>query len=226
MTYNDGYEHIDFYDKKEDYNDIAEQFSEGDTKLKDCLLELWSNNIKTAACCKGHDNSSAYISFIIDENSFDLIRATTEYLYLQNGKIELDFINSKKDYNTFIVYMIGEEDKNNYFKFINNYLNNKININISNNKIFTYANYLLHFAKKAGLDCRYTVQKDEMMIGYCFPGVLQIFDNDAKSLDELMSTIETGSIPLTPMFCDENSIERFINVLYPNTFVMQNSSQK
>lgn len=40
MNYNDGKVHLDFYGQKEDFEQIAENFSEGDPLLKIILLEL------------------------------------------------------------------------------------------------------------------------------------------------------------------------------------------
>ena len=43
MKYNDGKVHMDFYDQETDLFPIAEEFSEGDNKLRDLLLKMWDN---------------------------------------------------------------------------------------------------------------------------------------------------------------------------------------
>ena len=55
--YNDGNVHIDFFDKsKEELDGIADEFSEGNTNLKNTLLTLWNSGIQTMACCVGHED--------------------------------------------------------------------------------------------------------------------------------------------------------------------------
>lgn len=225
MSYNDGQVHTDFYEQIENAEKIANEFSEGDELLKQGLLELWGNGIKTTACCKGHDEKMqpSYISIIIDENSRPLIQTTCEYLYLQEGKMEIDFINSENG-DILSVYMCTEQDKINFFNFLHLNMNkNEKSEKVSNN-ILLYANYLLDFAKRSGLVCRYCVEKNLMMIGYTRPGTIQIFQNDAPQMDELINTIiETGNLPLTPIMCDEKSLEQFINLIYPNSFANKNN---
>ena len=38
MEYNDGWGHLDFYDRKDKYEQIASEFSEGDENLRNVLL--------------------------------------------------------------------------------------------------------------------------------------------------------------------------------------------
>lgn len=224
MSYNDGQVHLDFYDKEVDIEKIAKEFSEGDPLLCNSLLELWKNGIKTSACCRGHnENATAYISLVINDNSQKLIQAISEYLYLQDDKMELDFINHRDGYDTFTVGMADEKTKNEFLTFLCNFLKEKKGIEDSNT-VLKYANYLLLFAKKMGLSCRYAVEKNEMMFSYSYPGTIQLFDENAPRLDDLIESIrETGNLPLMPIRCDEKSLEQFINIIFPNAFVKKSS---
>ena len=228
MSYNDGQVHTEFYNKSVDIEKIANDFSEGDYKLQSILLALWENGIMTIACCKGHDDGRpAYISFVINEKSKKLIQSTSEYLYLQDGKIELDFGFNGKDYDTFTVYMGDEKVKEEYLNFINSLLSQRIEHDKFNNNIPEYGRYLLKFARTTGMHCRFNVGKDEMMLGFSRPGTLQIFDKDSPLLDNIIQSIkETGNIPLVPLKCSEKSLREFINIIYPNTFMVQSTIQK
>ena len=229
MSYNDGKVHTEFYDKKVNIEKIADDFSEGDSKLKSILLALWKNNIKTNACCKGHnDGRPAYISFIINENVKKIIQATSEYLYLQDSKIKLTFVcSSSKEYDTFTVYMNDEKGKENYLNLINNLLSQRNENKEINNNIPEYGYHLLKFARTVGLNCMFIVKKDKMMFGYNRPETLQIFDENSPLLEDIIQSIkETGNIPLVPINCSEKSLQEFINIIYPNTFMVKGTIQK
>lgn len=220
MSLNDGQVYLDFFDKKEEYKKMAEDFSEGDSLLKETLLKLWEKGIKTIACCKGHEDKSApaYISFIMDHNSMETIQSTCDYLYMQDGDITLNFLNSEEDYNIFSIHMKTEEDKNKYLKFIQSILN-KENENQQPNDIPFSARCLLAYARKLDMRCRYILTKEEMMFGYFKKGENLVFNGDMPQLRELLdSVVETGKLPLIPILCDKESLEQFINILYPNTF--------
>lgn len=224
MSYNDGYVHLDFYNQEAGKEKIAEEFSEGDSLLSNALLELWNNNIKTTACCRGHgENRNAYISFIINNDSKKLIQATCEYLYLQDGIFEINFIadGHNKDYDTFCVSMGSDQDKESYLTFLHQALNYNDDIKGVGSNIPIYADNLLKFARSKNLDCRYLVNKNEMMFGYANPGTLLIFDGDVPTLSDMNSSIkETGNLQLRPISCDEESLEQFINLIYPDTFTV------
>ena len=228
MSYNDGQVHTEFYENPVDIEKIAEDFSEGDYKLKSILLALWKNGIMTNACCKGHDDVHLpYISFIINEKSKKLIQTTSEYLYLQDGKMELDFNFAGKEYDTFTVYMGNEKVKEDYFNFVNSLLSQRIEHEEFNNNILEYGHYLLKFARKIGMHCRFCVEKNNMMFGFYRPGTLLIFNENSPLLDDIIPSIkETGNIPLVPFNCSEKSLQEFINIIYPNTFMTQSVIQK
>ena len=225
MSYNDGQSHIDFYDKEVDKEQMAEEFSEGDMQLKDTLLALWNNSIKTTACCKGHDDQrKAYLSLIINDESIDLIQETIEYLNSQDSSISMDFICSDRDYDSVTITMPKEEDKKNYLFFINNYLVSKQEI-LEPSNIIKCWNYLQRFAKDRNLTCRFAIDKDNMMAGFYPRGHALIFTDSAPVLDDQIDSIrETGSLP--SMFkCSEKSLQELINIIYPNTFEIQNGIQ-
>ena len=228
MSYNDGKVHTDFYDKQVDIKQIADDFSEGDHNLKSVLLLLWENGIMTDACCRGHDDGRPpYISFIINEKSKKLIQATSKYLYLQDGKIELDFSFYGKDYDTFIVYMGDEKSKEDFLNFVNRLLSKKAEHETFTSNIPKYGEYLLKFARMLGVHCRFSVERDNMMLGFTKPGTAQFFNENCPSLDDMLQSIkETGNLPLVPFQCSEKSLQEFINIFYPNTFTTQNIIQK
>ena len=100
MVYNDGNVHIDFYDKNSNKEEIAEQFSEGDPELKKVLLELWKNNIKTVACCRGHNDKEMieYVDLgIAMGNAIDKVKNAANYV---TSDIDNDGIyNALKHFN-------------------------------------------------------------------------------------------------------------------------------
>ncbi len=229
MSYNDGLVHNDFYDQDVDRGKIAKEFSEGDPLLESTLLELWDNNIKTSSCCKGHgEGSPAYISFIMNDDSKKLIQATCEYLYLQDGKFEINFISdSSKDYNEFNVSMGSEQDKESYLTFLQQAINYDGSIKGVGENIPIYADNLLRFARSKELDLRYVVNKNGMAFGYTLPRGLIIFTDDMPNLSDMNSSIrKTGQLQLRPISCDENSLEEFINLIYPDTFTVQDDFDK
>lgn len=227
MIYNDGQVHTDFYDKEVDKIEIAKQFSEGDIQLQDCLLKLWEKGIKTLACCRGHgDTSIAYISLVFDENSSDLIYNICDYMYFSEEPVELDFSNHK-DYDSVSIDMPSERSKHQWLDFISKCANNQ-NYDFSfSTAIPTTAMELLAFANREGLSCRYSVNKDEMMFGYCQPGVLQVFGDNALQLDDIIDDIKTkGELPLAPISCNENSIGKFLNLISSKTAMEEKLGKK
>ena len=63
-----------------------------------------------------------------------------------------------------------------------------------------------------------------MAFGYCQPKVLQIFDEKAPSLDDFLPSIkETHRFSLTPINCNEESLQEFISILFPDTFTVQDT---
>ena len=75
MNYNDGKVHVEFYDKPEEYEMIAEQFSKGNPLLKETLLVLWKNGIKTIASTNGDENENPFIMFQMTRNNTRLVEA-------------------------------------------------------------------------------------------------------------------------------------------------------
>ena len=227
MNYNDGKEHTEFYEGSEtDLEQVAEQFAEGDSLLKDCLLKLWNQNIKTSACCKGHnDKDIPYLSIIINKDSQDLLQTICNYINMNGDNMELSFDSaSTKDYDTLSVYMANEQVKNQFLSFLSGYdlkknqpeKDNNSNKNNDNTAV-TYANYLLPFARRLGINCRYRVLKDEMQVGFYKPNTVLLFGNNDISLGTMLPIIyQTSDLPLIPMSCDSQSMEEFINYIYPN----------
>ena len=89
MGYGDRHLYTDFYGRNDEYNDIAKQFSEDDPSLQSALVDLWNHNIRTVSCCKGHPDRglAPYISFILDNNSIDLIQASYDFLNAKGNNI-------------------------------------------------------------------------------------------------------------------------------------------
>lgn len=229
MSYNDGNEHIDFYDKDIDRTKIAEQFAEGDILLRDTLLKLWESGIKTSSCCSGDNGEKiAYINLIMDENSWNLIQCICNYIYFLGDDIELSFVSTNnKVYNTFGIYMKNEKIKNQLLNFISTFCESKYQMEDIKSRIIEYANYLLAFARTSGLECRYDINNKEMMVGFCMPKHMMLFNDNAPLLDDLVDSIkETGNLPLVPMKCSDQSIESLLNIIYPNIFSKNNEIQK
>ena len=177
----------------------------------------------------------------MDEKSEKLIQATIEYMYLPDVNVEVDFSHSillndsdmdntnkqNKQHNTFCVYMDSEKDKNDYLDFINNYLSKSHDNEDRNNDISYYANHLLAFAEEHFLDCRFAIDKNDMMFCFNRPGHIQVFDENCKSLDDVIAgIIETGNLSLEPFKCNETSLEEFISIIHSNSFERHDTIQR
>lgn len=112
----------------EDLEEALKDFSEGSLELMECLRILWSNNIKTFACCKGdhvylgEDSGSTYgEAYICMEEGYDA------FSYLSEGLINNEMIELYDDHNKQTIYFYGK-DKNNLIKqFGNDVLTGKKN---------------------------------------------------------------------------------------------------
>ena len=218
MSYNDGHVHLDFYGQTEKYDEIAEDFSEGDPLLKDVLLGLWAKGVKTNACCKGHKGEASYLALIIDDKSKDVIQSTCEYLYEQDGNMMINFCNNEKEYSTFYVHILGEEDKNNYLSFLQTVLSQQEENKKPKNNIPLYADRLLACAKRMKTTCRYVITKEQMVFGF-FEGENDLAPGKVYDLNAFLKKIEEKrGVPFIPFACDAKSLEQFINIVYPGTF--------
>ena len=221
MSYNDGMPHMEFYDTDEDKKEIAKEFSEGDEQLENYLFELWNNNIKTRACCRGHDDYSkkpAYISIIINDDSRPIIEESVNYMFSTGAEIECDFGHYQEDgFDEFSIYFFDEKAKNDYWNHMNQYLKQKITYE-TNNNIPNYANSILKFADKNSLDARFIVVRDFMLLGYTEPGMIQFFSEKAPELDGYLEEIkETGKIPLRPLkISNEESLKNYCSIIDPD----------
>jgi hypothetical protein len=66
-----------------------------------------------------------------------------------------------------------------------------------------------------------------MMFGFFHPGSIQIFNENSLFLEDIINSIKvTGSMPLVPFNCSEKSLQEFINIIYPDTFIIQSSIKK
>ena len=67
------------------YEQAARDFSEGNENLRKLLMYCFKNNIKTKACCSGHNGKyDPYILFDINDNNLNQILKILKYLKLDN----------------------------------------------------------------------------------------------------------------------------------------------
>ena len=233
MGYDDRRLYTDFYGKKDEYNNIAEQFCEGDPSLQNVLVDLWNHDIKTVACCKGHPEKGLppYISFVLDNNSADFIQASYDFLNAKGNDTSLEFDNHSPSFTSAIIYLVNEEIKQDFFNFLHYYVNDSKNIEKGNAVVPLYGNYLSRIGRDFGFLCRVSCSNDEMTVSYTprmregSPYIINPFDNVKKLSDEeFEKVVEIGVPPLHP-FKLENFVdtETFISNFYPEIFVKKNN---
>ncbi|MBE6149269.1 MAG: hypothetical protein E7170_00925 [Firmicutes bacterium] len=225
INYNDGRVHMEIYENDVDKKEIAKQFSEGDSKLYESLLQLWEKGIKTTSCCKGHENSPAYIGIVVDANSIEFIENICDYVETHDSKIGVNF-SPRNDYDDFSIDLMDENTKNSFLEKIPYFINQKNND--KKTTIATYAIFLLNFARSTGFSFRLAADKNNIMFAFSEPGTIQVFnEQNAIPLEQILPMIkQNGNIPLVPFSCNNESMKEFLNIIYPGAFVLNDEFQK
>ena len=87
-----------------------DEFSEGSEGLRFCLSIMWSNGLRTAACCSGHESSFQEAYILMDDN-VDI------YSYLSDELLTSDMvsISLNKDNNQAIHFVGTRKNKEHFF---------------------------------------------------------------------------------------------------------------
>lgn len=121
-----------------------QEFSEGSKGLEECLRVMWNNNLKTHACCAGHDDLD--LAYIAMRENTDLFQYLSEEL-LQNDMISIEnsygrqvtrFLGSKEEKEALFFKLAGDiksGKKNN-----EHIIDNKIGKNLDNKILAMYKN--------------------------------------------------------------------------------------
>ncbi len=119
MNYNDGSSDIKFFGKAslEELKERAKDYSEGNEDLEKTLLILWDKQIRTKACCVGHDDESyGYFCFLLDnDESFKYLKNIYQWLRMgEREEIKLSIENKSaslyfpRQYSNFVFSSLKE----------------------------------------------------------------------------------------------------------------------
>ena len=112
--------------------------------------------------------------------------------------------------------MKDENSKKVFFDFINNILKEKIDKDNIIGKQYNYAAYLFNLAKSLDLCCTYQISKDEMILSFSKKGT--IYNIKPTPFNEIEELLEKNQIPLGPISCTTEELEKFINKFFSNAF--------
>lgn len=101
-------------------NEAILSWSEGNRYLEKLIRTSIKNNIKTFACCAGHEGkiSHPYISFKADENSLEILLDVFKIMYEDLNEIFSVSFSFDKEYNTIITITLNYENRNEKFEKI------------------------------------------------------------------------------------------------------------
>jgi len=219
MNYNDGNVHTEIFEQStERQQEIAKDFSEGNKLLEKTLLELWKKNIKTIACCNGHEEKEArfYISLAIDDNSTSLASEIVDYIYKSDSSSSYINFRKMKGYLTETIYL-DIKDRDSFLLSINSILKETNEIH-KKNDVIKKAKLFDDFTKNYNLNFNYSIDKDKSMFNLTKEVSVLLFGNEKVQLKNYIDKMkETGDIPLkVPFECDDETLNEFFNIIYPN----------
>lgn len=154
------------FKNKEDLTEFATDFSEGDNLLKDTLLNLWNNNIRTFSCCKGHETEEyyipSYLSIIIDEYSIGLIDNLYSKLYPEKKDVTFKIGNiNANNFDAFTIYMRGDTKE-----YTLNLINKCIGMKATGNIDIDNSLSMLEYAKEMSLKNGIEITKDNVFLEF------------------------------------------------------------
>lgn len=203
------------FNNKEDLTEFAVEFSEGDNLLKETLLNLWKNNIKTFGCCIGHDLPEytlvAYLSIIIDQHSIDFIKQLYNKLHLSNNGVSFS-ISSKDKTGIFTTYMRdGSKD------YVLNSYNECIGEKTSaNNSYIDECLFLLEYANSLNLIFSIDFNKDDTLVMFRKPNdTTKVID--FLPLDEVLPSLDNlADVSHLFIHCKTDELNIIVEILRNN----------
>lgn len=101
-------------------NEAILSWSEGNRYLEKLIRTSIKNNIKTFACCAGHEGKTShpYISFKADEKSLEILFDVFKTMYEDLDEIFSVSFSFDKEYNTIITITLNYENRNEKFEKI------------------------------------------------------------------------------------------------------------
>ena len=219
--------HVDFEDIKklspDKKDDLATILSEGNNKLKEYLLNCWKHNIKTFACCKGHDKYNlAYVGFEIDENSIDYINMllnnleSIDYSVLSISSANNDVFDNPKLGRFAFDIQIDYKHSNHLFETLNSYLSIR-NKKEKLNELLKHSILINQiFINSEISTCIMKTNKNKLRIDITKPKTHNPPHYDGN-LDKVIENIKSkNKILLNQYDCNNESLINFIRCFYKN----------
>ena len=202
------------FDNKEDLTEFANEFSEGDNLLKETLLNLWNNNIRTNSCCMGHETNlysiPAYVSIVLDQNSTSLLYEIYSKLYPKYKAVTFGLYNNNQ--NAFTLHM-RENTKEDTLNIINQSIgkNNEIDIPVLKNAI-----YILEYANKLSLKLHIDINVDKVYLEF-----KSLTDDttyvEYKSLDESIESLsDLANVSHLFVMCEHDELDKIVDIFNQN----------
>ena len=101
---------------KEEYDFYLDFFSEGSQELRNCLELMWSKNLFTSACCKGHNLGEREYTYegktlyFIDLYAYINMKENTHiFEYLSRDLIMDPYVQLLRDNNRDTIYIYGRD---------------------------------------------------------------------------------------------------------------------
>lgn len=109
-------------------NEAILSWSEGNRYLEKLIRTSIKNNIKTFACCAGHEGKTShpYISFKADENSLEILLDVFKIMYEDLNEIFSVSFSFDKEYDTIITITLNYENRNEKFEKITSIIEDDI----------------------------------------------------------------------------------------------------
>lgn len=144
------------------------------------------------------------------------------------------FFNHENNYDICHIDMGTQQDKNKFLNFLNSCLHclNKYKFLLYTydvDDINRYASLLLNIARRNNLSCKYSIDKEEMILLFSPYNVVITLDNNLNIpyLADFVENMKQPSFPsYCPLICDKQSLEQFINFFIPNLFDVKNNIVK
>lgn len=199
------------FDNKEDLTMFANEFSEGDNQLKETLLNLWNNNIRTDSCCRGHETDiysiPAYVGIVIDQNSKNLIFELYNKIYPKYKDVEFGIHNGSHD--SFFIHMRDDTKKDTL-----NIINQSIGIRTEDKEqVIDNALYILEYANKLSLKLSIIITNDKIYLE--FKSLTdETWNIEYSSIDESIELLsDLSNISHLFIMCNPNELDRVVDIL-------------
>ena len=198
-------------------NEKAVKMSEGNSYLKDALVNLWNNNIKVVSCTVGDKKNGVYpnISILIDKHSASLVKKVYDIffeLFKENFQINFFNFEDEKGYN----YIMNISVKYNYVNalfalFTKLYEEEKIK-ELEENEFVSYIMNLIAFCSIAKKNARVSVIHNNMIL------IVEEENTNSTKMLKLSDCIDDiekkNSMEYGTYECDNDSIIKLVNIIH------------